>query len=489
MRFSTPKSDTLRLVNGTIDAESIRATLDAIPTDASRIILLSAHSQHAFKVLEEAHKMNFKPETIWVGGSSWMPRYTSQDFTWIKGKNPGYLGVAPFRNRDEYYDEFLKELQSWQVAHGKAVTTELPAFARETVDAIRAMTQALAFAKDKRDGAAVVHDLRNLQFNGVSGWVQFTEKGDRRYPRYSIFNADAVSDDGTLSYNEVGVTGTKVGTTDYLHGFRDICFAVAGCNLIAPPSDSYPDPPLPVPAWVIPLIVVIICVLLFFVFRAIRERERGNAHKREKIAWIESVATMRIAEFNCIPKVGNIVDLEAQTLPTWKKRSANTVPEKAVWMFQETPGFMFQHKSSQIWGDPNDLWVLYDEEGTAKLENAFKRKKRKVTPRPGYTVNLKSMMQTKIETNFRRKVQRAVDENYSSEASTVSSSEVSLTDMKVSDPFPADLEGEAQMVLVKGDIVQISKSREHDDWRFGTKVCRPPFGFGKYNVHSSVWLT
>ena len=130
-----PNSDTLRLgPNNTIDAESIRSTLEAIPDAAGRIILLAAHSQHAFKVLEEAKNIDFQPDTIWVGGSSWAPQYGDQDFHWAKDAIPGYLGVAPFRNRDENYDEFLSALQAWQKGKGKNVTTELPAFARETVD-------------------------------------------------------------------------------------------------------------------------------------------------------------------------------------------------------------------------------------------------------------------------------------------------------------------------------------------------------------------
>ena len=130
-----PHSDTLRLApDGTIDAESIRSTLEGIPDAAGRVILLAAHSQHAFKVLEEAKNVDFQPDTIWVGGSSWAPRYGDQDFLWAKDTIPGYLGVAPFRNRDEHYDDFLVALQAWQKARGKPVTVELPAFARETVD-------------------------------------------------------------------------------------------------------------------------------------------------------------------------------------------------------------------------------------------------------------------------------------------------------------------------------------------------------------------
>lgn len=451
-------SETLRLTpNGTIEAESIRQTLQAFPADGGngRIVLLAAHSQHAFEVLEEAAKIRFRPDAIWIGGSSWASTYPDQDLLWTKNRVPGYLGVAPFQHRDEDYDAFLSELQSWQSARGKLVTTELPLFARETVDSIRAMAQALAYSENKRDGKAVVSDLRDLKFNGISGWVEFTKLGDRKDPLYSIYNAHSMSEDGTFSWKEVGQSGTKIGSVIYEAGLRDICFAEAGCSLDTPPSDSYPEPPLPVPGWTIPVIVAIACVLIFFAYRYLRTKSKKHAHKTELQALQQSVAGMRTAEANYIPLVTKAIDLEEQALDrstSERKRADSIVGERAKWMWQETPGYIGNHDVKQIYGDPNDSWILYSDESTVKLEEAYRRKKPKVSPLFGYEVNLKTMTQINLATKFERQVQRVVD--------GASSREMSLNDVDVGDKMPADLEGEARMVLVKGDVVQVSPLHE-----------------------------
>ena len=325
------------------------------------------------------------------------------------------------------------------------------------------MTTALAFSQDKRDGTSVVRALRDLQFDGVSGWCEFTEEGDRKDPRYSIFNAKSVSSDGLLNWEEVGVSDVQVGSAKYTNGIQDICFAEVGCNLKSPPSDLYPESPLPIPTWTIPVLVIIICLFLFAAAYAYRENRRKLLHKTELKALQQSVAGMRTAEANYIPRVTKVLDLEEQALGP-KKRSGSVVVDTAKWMWQETPGYIGNHDACQIYGDQRDLWILYDDKSTAKLEDAYKRGKAKASPLPGYEVDFKTFMQTKLTTGFTRKVQRVADGD--------SSTEISLADLDVDvgDSLPADLEGEARMVLVKGDVIQISKSRPHDDWRFGTKV-------------------
>ena len=323
------------------------------------------------------------------------------------------------------------------------------------------MTKALAFSQDKRDGTSVVRALRDLKFNGVSGWCEFTEEGDRQDPRYSIFNAKSVSSDGLLNWEEVGVSDVQAGSAVYTNGIQDICFAEAGCNLKSPPSDSYPKSPLPIPTWTVPVLVIIICLFLFAAAYAYREHRRKLLHKAEVKALQQSVAGMRTAEANYIPKVMKILDLEEQALGT-KKRSGSVAIENAKWMWQETPGYIGNHDASHIYGDQRDLWILYDDKSTAKLENAFRRGMANASPLPGYEVDFTTFMQTKLKTGFTRSVQRVADGD--------SSTEISLADVDVGDYLPADLEGEARMVLVKGDVIQISKSRPHDDWRFGTKV-------------------
>jgi hypothetical protein len=76
------------------------------------------------------------------------------------------------------------------------------------------------------------------------------------------------------------------------------------------------------------------------------------------------------------------------------------------------------------------------------------------------------MVQTKPATGFQRDVQRLVES-----APTVQPDrEIDLSDAQVGEGLPAELLGEPQMVLVTGDVIQISKQRP-DGWAFGTKVC------------------
>jgi hypothetical protein len=56
-----------------------------------------------------------------------------------------------------------------------------------------------------------------------------------------------------------------------------------------------------------------------------------------------------------------------------------------------------------------------------------------------------------------------------------------LTKAKFAEPLPSDLFGEPQMVLVTGDVIQISSQRE-DGWAFGTKV-----SFLEYAITSIVF--
>ena len=326
----------------------------------------------------------------------------------MKNNVPGYIGVAPFRNRDLQYSEFLNELQSWQAARRKPVTTELPSFARETVDSIRALTTALATSSNKRDGSSVVRELRKLEFDGVSGRVAFTDSGDRKNPQYSIFNAQSVSADGILSWKEIGSTGTEVGSVSLTNGLQDVCFAESGCDLDEPPRDTYPVPPLPVPVWTIVVIATIAILLVALAIRYRRSSGRKRVIREELEALQQSVAGMRTAEKNYIPMVAKKQDGDIEQ--ALDKKSGRTAVETAQWMWQETTGYMDKHDTSQIYGDPSDCWILYSDKSTAKLEEAYKRRKAKVSPLPGYEVIFASMIQTKLATGFTRQVKRMLED-------------------------------------------------------------------------------
>ena len=464
-------SDTIRVnSDGSINEESIEQALDGMPTDkepsvASRVIFLAAHSQHAFPILKRATEKNFQPKAIWVGPSAWAGRDEHEDFSWLPAI-PGYLGVSIFRNRDENYNSFMRHLQDYQRAQGKQPLIELPTFAAEFVDSIRALTWALVNADDRNDGEAVVRTLRRVSFPGVSGQVELTEKGDRKDPKYSLFNAQSGSTDGYISWTDIGTTGTSIGSTVLDSGFQSVCFAHNGCGNRKPPSEKYPPIPDKLEAWVITLLLALGLLFLLAALKYWRSRRSKKNIKAQLDAFRDSVVGVRAAECKYIPRVKMTeVDLE-------KASGTDTVTvasvEIAKWMWKETPHCMDQHSRGEIYGDPNDCWILYDANSATILEEAFQNDRCKVSPLPGYSVNLSNMEQTKEATGFTRQIQRVVESIAASDEGA-EPKKVDLADVHIGDDLPEDLATEPRMVLVDGDLVQISQQRK-DGWAFGTKV-------------------
>lgn len=458
-------SDTIRTnAEGNVEMSSVRRALDNIPTDDptknSRIIFLAAHSRHAYRILEEAHTKGFQPDTIWVwGGREDISK--PLDFSWLPDV-PGFFGVGPMINRDEISQSFMRELQSYQNVEGHEVLTKLPQFAAETVDAVRVLVEAIGAAPDRRDGDAIVEYLRKLEFEGVSGHVEFTEQGDRKDAMFSIFNAqNASSEDKSITWTEVGTTGTSLGSVELNNGIEGVCFAVVGCGLDEAPEDKYPVDPITLPKWVLVLMIILGVLLLAALFKYWRSRRSKKSIKAELETLRESIVGMRAAECTYIPRVKK--DIEQAIAPD------KPTKEKTIrWMWQETPGYMENHDASDVYGSPEDCWVLYNPESTEKLEKAYQRGKQAVSPLDGYSVNLQKMAQIKLATGFERHVQRVVEGGESIDL--LKEHDIDLSDVKVGDEIPGDLSGEPRMVLVGGDLVQISQQRD-DGWAFGTKVC------------------
>ena len=457
-------SDTIRVnADGTINTESIRQVLESIPTDDpttnSRIIFLAAHSQHAFPILRYAHEKNFQPDSVWVGPSSWVGRDDFADFSWLP-PIPGYLGVSVFRNRDNTYESFMEHLQDYQRVNNKRVLAELPTFAAETVDSIRALTWALVNTPDLRDGRAVVQKLRQVDFDGVSGQVKLTSNGDRQNPLFSIFNAQSGTTNGTMVWTEVGTTGTELGSTEIT---EQLCFAQSGCGGRIP-SDKYPVPPTRLPFWVILLVLALGLLFVAAALKYWRSRLSKRKIKDELAAFRDSVVGMRTAECMYIPRVER---REKDVEKALDGTSAKPTPlETPVWMWQETAQCMDNHDTTNVYGDPKDCWILYDAESAKALEEGFHCGARNVSLGV-YSVNIREMEQTKTSTGFKRKVQRVLEAMPSDPEK-----EIDLENVQVGEELPSDLNGEARIVLVEGDVVQISQQRR-DGWAFGTKVSLP----------------
>jgi len=257
----------------------LQQVLDGIPTSNpqinSRIILLVAHSEHAYEILSKAYVSNFQPDTVWVGPSAWVGRPLSNFYS--LPDEPGYIGVAPFLNRDEHYQNFWTLFTEWARKHRKYEYDDyddvLPTFAAETVDAIVAMTNAIASVYPKKDGPAIVRMLRSLVFDGVSGLVEFTPTGDRKNPKYSVLNGQIY-----LDWTDVGVVNGGSGTVSLS---KEICFASVGCTRWAIPEDSYPVPPVRLPLYANILIAVLLLAFVYMAYRYHKSHAKKKNIKRE----------------------------------------------------------------------------------------------------------------------------------------------------------------------------------------------------------------
>jgi hypothetical protein len=157
--------------------------------------------------------------------------------------------------------------------------TELPDYTAEyLIDSILALVKALSSvprypAISRRNGALVTSKLRNLSFQGVSGNVRFTPKGDRMEPLYTMLNMQIVN--GAPKWVEVGIGGTYWAEPNR----SSICFAEIGCNPESFPSDKYPVPAKAVEVWVIAVITVMLVLLIAVGLKYWRSRSKKNALK------------------------------------------------------------------------------------------------------------------------------------------------------------------------------------------------------------------
>ena len=334
--------------SGALDYESVRQTLEGLPDDPvskSRVILLVAHNHHTYPILEFAAEMNFRPDTIWIGPDSWVGRPpTGTD--WIS-PFPGYLGVMPYRNKDSYYHDYLQRLQAAQRAEGRHVWSNLPDYAAEyMVDSILTLSMALSRTPSdlRHDGIAVSNVLRDVTLNGVSGYVSFTEQGDRANPLFTIANFQQLPN-GEYAWVDVGKVGTTPGSVVLNNGVEGICFAEVGCGLTKVPLDSYPVPKERVETWVIVIISLITAVLLFLAYKywSARSEISDIQKKMEAMQKIDS----------------ELDDLGAQ-VEAAKEKQASLIRRRAE--LQETPDTWTASDQILVEVDPTDdqYWQVSD---------------------------------------------------------------------------------------------------------------------------------
>ena len=500
-------SPTVKLRDGDIDVPSVIKVLKEAPLDDpiknSKVVLLMGHSQHALPILEIA-KDYFPAETFWVSPDVSPNAWAGRELDWMPDV-PGYLGIVTFRNRDNVYQQFL-QLGGDELARILNDEGHLPEYARETVDAIIAMAMALAatplFLRD--DGKRVAATLRKLDFAGVSGRIRFTIQGDRRDPQYSILNFQNIKD--AYQWVDVGSTSNSLGSASFgPKGIQGVCFAGVGCGLDSAPDDSPPVPPDPIAVWV-PVVIGLLCsafLLSFWLYR--RKKIKASRKSKAILAAKESelndfrnsVVDMCTAEEQYIPKLADmdnangILPISADTdngndieQPTTSARwstlagtengnGTKQVTTNTQWCWRETDGYMHTWDDNMVVGHPSECWVKYDDYSNNILELAYQAQGNvgQCIPRTGYTVDFTTMsrtnddtmlfVQTKDDTNFRREVKRI--------GPPIMIGPPDLSMIRVGNGRPKEIAKEPQMILVPGDIVQISKKRD-DGWAYGSKL-------------------
>ena len=339
-----------------VNEDSVRQALDGVPTDDptinSRVIVLLAHDEHTYPILKIATETNFQPDTIWVGTLAWANRDPPDgDWSWLP-EFPGYIGLTPYRNRNSDYMDYLKRLQAAQMEEGREPWDELPDYAAEyMVDSILAMAMALSFVPHemRHNGSLVTSELRNLTFNGVSGKVSFTEEGDRRDPRFTIFNLQ--KRDEVFSWVDVGLTGTRVGDTGLNEGgVEAICFAEAGCGLSAAPSDVYPVTEAP---------SVLLIVIPVFVFLLLTVTCLYGLTKRREIIIKKNMTEMQI-KMEAMKKIdGELLDIDEQ-VDQAKRRQESLILQRA--QLQGMPDTWSETLDTIVEVPPEDeqYWAVLD---------------------------------------------------------------------------------------------------------------------------------
>jgi hypothetical protein len=180
---------------------------------------------------------------------------------------------------------------------------------------------------------------------------------------------------------------------------------------------------------------------------------------------------MRTAEKNYLPMVARDDDNVEHPKGTLTVQPT----AKVQWCWKDTPHVMDQRDAEKLVGDPAHCWIKYNTDSNYKLEAAFQKQGRQAnfSPMPGYVLDFTTMTLTQTATGFQRDVQRVVE---CASQQDHGPKTIDLKDAQVGETLPSDIRKEPQMVLVKGDVVQISKQRS-DGWAFGTKVRMLCFSF------------
>mmetsp|Transcript_18850 Transcript_18850/g.27339 ORF Transcript_18850/g.27339 Transcript_18850/m.27339 type:complete len:908 (+) Transcript_18850:1-2724(+) len=354
--------------DGTVEDTSVDQALDGVPVDDprvnSRIIVLIAHHQHAYPILQRAQQRNFQPDTVWVGADAWTGQFFGSDTEWMPDI-PGYIGVVPYRNNDSHLHDFLNRLQNHQKAtqtttpsispaSGSAAedTTfpSLPSYAAETmVDSIVALTMAISSLNpgERADGKKIITALSQTNFTGVSGPVSFTPEGDRANPRYSVLNLPTRGKEWeNVGFITPGAIGEGVNALD-------ICWASIGCDQQEAPSDEYPVPPEKLQTWVIAVITTISLLVVALAAKYWRSHEKKKRLKTNISEMQKKMEAMKTIDTE-------LLDLDKQVEEA-KRRQASLILQRAN--LQEMPSTWSSSGETLVEVTPDDdqYWSIHNK--------------------------------------------------------------------------------------------------------------------------------
>ena len=225
--------------DNSLNMESVREAFAGIPVDDparnARVVLLFVQVDHAWPIFQYATESGFQKDTVFVGTTGWPGSAVALNMTVVDSSAAlGFIGIQNFQNTDsQVYQSYLQMLNQYEETHGRALSQQLSLYGGETVDATVALAKALGSLpqSQRRNGTAVKAAIQVMNFDGVSGNVQFDESGDRKDPSYSVLNLGPGNE-----WRVVGNVGPSPSQTSLDNSA--ICWAELGCGA-APPSDTY----------------------------------------------------------------------------------------------------------------------------------------------------------------------------------------------------------------------------------------------------------
>ena len=124
-----------------------------------------------------------------------------------------------------------------------------------------------------------MRNLMDVEFEGMSGRVSFTETGDRYEPRFSIVNFQKHDDVFGYKWKTVGWASLKEAS------FFDrvkLCYGGLGCNLSSYPSHLPPVPPDRTVVWT-SIAIVFLCLVFLLIFCSYRRKKIAASREQKTI--------------------------------------------------------------------------------------------------------------------------------------------------------------------------------------------------------------